>query len=36
VPYFDEDVHGLAGLAAVSRYLFASGEGGAMLEGAAV
>ena len=26
VPYLDEDVHDLAGLAEINRYLFASGE----------
>ena len=25
VPYFDQDVHDVAGLARVNRYLFASG-----------
>jgi len=27
VPYLDEDVHDLAGLAEINRYLFATGEG---------
>ena len=26
VPYLDEDVHDLAGLAQINRYLFATGE----------
>ena len=26
VPYLDEDVHDLAGLAEINRYLFASSE----------
>ena len=26
VPYLDEDVHDLAGLAEINRYLFATGE----------
>ena len=36
VPYFDEDVHDVAGLARVNRYLFASGaERRELLESAA-